>query len=147
MRVLFYYSAHEWSGSARAFAVAAAGLAARGYQVTYVCREESPVEHRLSYGGYEVIALPMGGTWIADALRLRGLLTENFVEVAFVHTEREQLVVSLATRLAERGDQCLTLGVHEHHLDEPFLHDSTQPPSRGKDAAPEVDRHDVDSKR
>src|SRR5687767_8674271 len=103
MRVLFYYSSRHWSGSARSFAAAAAGLAPRGYQVTYVCHEESQVERRLSYGGYEVVALPMGGTWVADALRLRQVLSENFVEVAFVHTEREHLVASLATRLAERG--------------------------------------------
>src|SRR5688572_2809443 len=61
MRVLFYYSSRHWSGSARSFAAAAAGL------------------------------------------RLRQVLSENFVEVAFVHTEREHLVASLATRLAERG--------------------------------------------
>jgi glycosyltransferase involved in cell wall biosynthesis len=38
-----------------------------------------------------------------DAWRLRAVLKEKFVEAAFVHTEREQLVVSSAMRLAERG--------------------------------------------
>ena len=37
MRVLFYYTANNWTGSARAFAVAARGLAARGEPVTVAC--------------------------------------------------------------------------------------------------------------
>ncbi len=108
MRVLFYYSPDEWSGSARAFAAASVALAGRGYQCTYVCRADSAVEQRLTPSadalpGVELAPLPMGGPWMHESLRLRQLMLEHYVEVVFVHSEREQLVASLAIRLAERG--------------------------------------------
>lgn len=83
-------------------------MAGRGYQCTYVCRADSPVEQRLSPGeemlpGVELTPLPMGGPWMHESLRLRQLLLEHYVEVVFVHSEREQLVASLAIRLAERA--------------------------------------------
>jgi len=83
-------------------------MAGRGYQCTYVCRADSPVEQRLSPGaevlpGVELTPMPMGGPWMHESLRLRQLLLEHYVEVVFVHSEREQLVASLAIRLAERA--------------------------------------------
>jgi glycosyltransferase involved in cell wall biosynthesis len=108
VRVLFYYSPAEWSGSARAFGAAAVALAARGYQCTYVCRADSAVEARLTPGsvtlpGVELTPIPMGGPWMHESLRLRQVMLEHYVEVVFAHSEREQLVASLAIRLAERG--------------------------------------------
>jgi glycosyltransferase involved in cell wall biosynthesis len=103
MRVLFYHTASEWSGSARAFAAAAAALMTRGFQITYVCATESGVEQRLASAPFDVVALPMGGPWPADSLRLRQVLLDNFVEVVFVHTEQEQLAAALALRIAGRG--------------------------------------------
>lgn len=104
MRVLFYHSTPGWSGSARAFAAAAAGLAERGYQVTYSCPPDSETEERLAQmGGFETIPVEAGGAWPAEARRLRQVLLSRFVEVVFVHTEREHLVAAAATRWAERG--------------------------------------------
>jgi glycosyltransferase involved in cell wall biosynthesis len=103
MRVLFYYTSPEWSGSARAFAAAGAALMGRGFQVTYVCATESGVEQRLATAPFEVVSLPMGGPWPADTLRLRQVLLDNFVEVLFVHTEEEHLAAALAVRIAARG--------------------------------------------
>ena len=108
MRVLFYYSPAEWSGSARAFAAAAVAMAGRGYQCTYLCRADTPVEERLTPGaerlpGVELIPAPLGGPWMHESLRLRQVLLEHYVEVVFVHSEREQLGASLAIRLAERA--------------------------------------------
>src|SRR5688572_17476982 len=108
VRVLFYYSPAEWSGSARAFAVAAVAMAGRGYQCTYVCRADSPVEERLTASaeqlpGVEFTPATLGGPWMNESLRLRQVLLEHYVEVVFVHSEREQLVASLAIRLAERA--------------------------------------------
>jgi len=104
MRALFYSAARHWSGSARAFAATATGLIERGYQVTYVCRADGVVERRLTAaGGYEIVPLLMGGPWVNVSLRLRQVLLDHFVEVVFVHTPREQLVASLAIKLAERG--------------------------------------------
>lgn len=103
MRSLFYYTAQGWSGSARAFAVAARGLAARGEPVTVVCCADSPAEQSFAREGIEVVTLPPGGSVAGDAWRLRNVLRERFVEVVFLHTEREQLVASSAMRMAERG--------------------------------------------
>ena len=103
MRALFYYTAHGWSGSARAFAVAAQGLATRGEPVTVVCCADSPAEQSFAREGVEVVTLPPDGTVSGDAWRLRRVLRERFAEVVFLHTEREQLIASSAMRMAERG--------------------------------------------
>jgi hypothetical protein len=103
VRALFYYTSEAWSGSARAFAVAARGLAARGEPITIVCRVDSVAEQAFARDGLDVVALPPGGSIAGDAMRLRRVLRERFVEVVFLHTEREQLVASSALRLAERG--------------------------------------------
>jgi glycosyltransferase involved in cell wall biosynthesis len=108
VRVLFYYSAAEWSGSARAFAAASVAMAGRGYQCTFVCRADSAVEDCLTPGaeklpGVELTPIPLGGPWMHESLRLRQVLLEHYVEVVFVHSEREQLIASLAIRLAERA--------------------------------------------
>ena len=83
-------------------------MAGRGYQCTYVCRADSPVEERLTPSadrlpGVELTPIPLGGPWMHESLRLRQVLLEHYVEVVFVHSEREQIVASLAIRLAERA--------------------------------------------
>lgn len=103
MRTLFYHSAPTWTGSSRAFAVAARGLAARGEAVTVAVPIDSPVEQAFSREGLDVVTMPATTSVSRDAWRLRTLLRERFVEVVFLHTEREQLVASTAMRLAERG--------------------------------------------
>src|SRR5687768_5871841 len=112
MRALFYHADRVWSGRARAFAAAARGLAARGYQVTFVCQPDSGVEQRLSSNGYDIV--PMGGRpGMRTGLRLSRLMHERFVEVVFVHTEREHLAAALALRLAERGAVIRRVGAGE----------------------------------
>ena len=103
MRTLFYHTSAQWTGSARAFAVAARGIAARGEPVTVVCREGSVAERGFVQEGLDVVPLPPALTVARDAWRLRTVLKEKFIEVVFLHTEREQLVASSAMRLAERG--------------------------------------------
>jgi hypothetical protein len=103
VRTLFYYTSRHWTGSARAFAVAARGIAAFGEPVTVVCCVDSIAEQAFAREGLDVVALPPDGSVTGDAWRLRKVLREKFVEVVFLHTEREQLVASSAMRLAERG--------------------------------------------
>lgn len=103
MRVLFYHTAADWSGSARAFAIGAQGLVTHGATVTVVCRADSAAEQAFASQGLDVVSLPISDSVSRDAWRLRGVLKERFVEVVFLHTEREQLVASSAMRLAERG--------------------------------------------
>lgn len=83
-------------------------MAGRGYQCTYVCRADTPVEERLTPSterlpGVELTPIALGGPWMHESLRLRQVLLEHYVEVVFAHAEREQLVASLAIRLAERA--------------------------------------------
>ena len=103
MRVLFYHVAKEWSGCSRAFAVAAHGLAANGATVSIVCRADSAAEQAFASQGLDVVSLPISDSVSRDAWRLRTVLKERFIEVVFLHSEREQLVASSAMRLAERG--------------------------------------------
>jgi glycosyltransferase involved in cell wall biosynthesis len=53
--------------------------------------------------GVDTVPADPDATAAGDAWSLRRVLQERFVEVAFVHTDREQLLVSSAMRLAERG--------------------------------------------
>lgn len=103
MRVLFYVGEKSWSGCARAFVAAARGLGARGHQVTLVCPGGSATARRAATLGVDAVPADPDATAAGDAWSLRRILQERFVEVAFVHTDREQLVVSSAMRLAERG--------------------------------------------
>jgi glycosyltransferase involved in cell wall biosynthesis len=103
MRALFYHTASHWSGSSRAFAVGARGLAAQGASVTVVCRAGSTTEQGFLREGLDVVAVQSSGSVGPDAWRLRAVLKEKFIEVVFLHTEREQLIASSAMRLAERG--------------------------------------------
>ena len=103
MRVLFFHAGREWSGEARVFAVAGRALMSRGYQVTYACRAESLVEQRVTDEGLEAVPMDLDGPWLAQAHRLKQVLLDYFVEVVYVHDEREQLIASAAVRLAERG--------------------------------------------
>src|SRR5438105_2115372 len=103
MRVLFYVGEKRWSGSARAFLAVARGMGARGHQVTVVCPGGSAAARRAEAFGVETVPADPDATAAGDAWSLRRVLQERFVEVAFVHSDREQLVLSSAMRLAERG--------------------------------------------
>ena len=103
MRSLFYYTGRGWTGEARAFAIAARGLAARGEPVTVVCRPDGDAELGFTHEELDVVTLPVTDSVSRDAWRLRAVLKEKFAEVVFLHTEREQLIASTAMRMAERG--------------------------------------------
>ena len=46
MRLLFLHTGNDWAGTARAFAAAARGLAARGHQTSFACIAHGIVEAR-----------------------------------------------------------------------------------------------------
>jgi glycosyltransferase involved in cell wall biosynthesis len=100
---MFYYSAPEWTGSARVFAAAGRGLAAVGHQVTFVCPGDGPVEARAAAEGCDVVPLEPSGELLLRSWRIQRILTELFVETVFVHTEAEHMAVALAMRFAGRG--------------------------------------------
>ena len=103
MRVLFHIAARRWSGSVRAFSMAARGLSARRWETTLACAPGSEVEARIASEGLEVVPIDPEAGWLRRVYGLRRVLREHFVEVVFVHTADEQLVSAAATRLAERG--------------------------------------------
>src|SRR5436853_2413937 len=103
MRTLFYHTASDWTGASRVFSVAARGFAALGEPVTVVCRASTPAEQAFTREGLDVIGVPVSGSIGTDAWRLRAVLKERFVEVVFLHSEREHVVATSAMRLAERG--------------------------------------------
>jgi glycosyltransferase involved in cell wall biosynthesis len=103
MRVLFYVGEKRWSGCARAFVAAARGLSSRGHQITLVCPGGSATARRAAALGVDTVPADPDATAAGNTWNLRRILQDRFVEVAFVHTDREQLVVSSAMRLAERG--------------------------------------------
>ena len=103
MRVLFYHSSPDWTGSGRAFADAGRLLLSRGYQVVFVCPPESAVEQAIAGERFEVVPLETDGSWITESVRLRQVLLDRFAEVVFVHTEREHMIAASAARMAERA--------------------------------------------
>ncbi len=121
MRALFLHCAREWSGTARACAVAARGLAARGYNVTYLAEPHSNVEQSASrmasvaqkLGGdaagsrdvapFEVVPFSCDGGWFGAARRLRNLFRRWDVDVVYVHTEREHLIAAAACWFGRSG--------------------------------------------
>ena len=122
MRVLFLHCASEWSGTARACAVAARGLAARGYSVTFLAEPHSNIEQSATrmatvaqklgsddpgssreVAPFEVVPFLCDGFWFNAAWRLRHLFRRWDVDVVFVHTEREHLVAATACWLGRQG--------------------------------------------
>ncbi len=103
MRTLFYHTSPHWTGASRAFAEAAQGFVARGEPVTIACRADSPAEESFIRVGLDVAPLPPVGSVGRAAWHLRKVLKEKFIEVVFLHTEREHLVAASAMRLAGRG--------------------------------------------
>lgn len=122
MRVLFLHCAREWSGTARSFAVAARGLAARGYNVTFLAEPHSNVEQSASrmatvaqklagddptnareVAPFEIVPFTCDGSWFSAAWRLRHLFRRWDADVVFVHTETEHLIASVACWLGRSG--------------------------------------------
>jgi glycosyltransferase involved in cell wall biosynthesis len=103
VRVLFLLLDPEISGRTRAFATAAGALAARAHAVTVVCPQDAPAESVFDQTAYELHPLRAEGAWLGLVLRLRELLADRFIEVVFVHTEREQFLAAAAARLAGRA--------------------------------------------
>jgi len=122
VHILFLHCAKEFSGTARSFAVAARGLAARGHTVSFLVEPDSSVEQSVSrmatvaskiagtdleakheIAPFEVLQFTCEGGWLAAAWRLRHLFRHWDADVVFVTTEREHLIASFACWLGRRG--------------------------------------------
>lgn len=103
MRALFLISDVEWTARARAFVLAARGLAARGHDVQVACGADSPAHARVARSELPSIALGAGTSTAGDALQLKRSLQERGADVVFVHTDAEHLTASSALRLGRGG--------------------------------------------
>jgi hypothetical protein len=122
VHVLFLHCAREWSGTARAFSVAARGLAARGHTVRFLVEPDSSVEQSATrmatvaskLGGvdldtqnkvapFEVVQFEGEGSNLGVAWRLKNLFRSWDTDVVFVTTEREHMIASIACWLGRRG--------------------------------------------
>lgn len=93
MRVLFMVSDGAWNASARAFMLAARGLAARGYDAQIGCTAECPVQVRARAANVPVMNLAV----TESALELRRALRS--VDVVFVHSASELVSAGSAVAL------------------------------------------------
>lgn len=114
MRVLFYCSDGKWTGCARVTLAAARGLAARGHQLTVAACDGSRLEADARAANIETVLIDTTKSTAAGAWGLRHVMRERFVEVAVVTAERDQLIVSAAMRLAERGAVLRRVPSFEH---------------------------------
>lgn len=103
MRVLFYCGDARWTGSTRVALTAARGLVARGHQVTIAACGGTRLEADARAASIETVPIDGKASTAGGAWDLRRVMRERFVEVALVTSERDQLIVSSAMRLAERG--------------------------------------------
>ena len=107
---LFLHADREWSGTARAFAVAAYGLARRGHSVVFATARDSTVERVISETAtsperslLDVESMNLGGMWIGAARRLARLTRRHLSDVVLVNTDREHLVAAIAYRIGSRA--------------------------------------------
>jgi hypothetical protein len=108
---LFVHAGYEWSGTARAFTAAAAGLAIRGHTVTMAVEPESTVERVVSQETvvagrdplFHVAQLSLTGPRLGAAWRLRTLARQVRADVVFVHTNQEHVIAATAFRFGSQA--------------------------------------------
>jgi len=122
VHILFLHCAKEFSGTTRAFAVAARGLAARGHTVRILVEPDSSAEQSVTrmatvaskiagqdleakqeIAPFEVVQYRCDGGWLGAAWRLRHSFRRWDADVVFVTTEQEHLIASFACWLGRRG--------------------------------------------
>lgn len=103
MRALFVHGDAAWDGGARIFASVARALAERGHQTWFAAPTGSEASVEAAGREANVIELPARRSARGDAREMRTQLPRDFVDVVFVHEEREQLAAALAVRGAGRG--------------------------------------------
>lgn len=103
MRALFLHGAPAWDGAARIFASVARALAERGHETWFAAPAGSEASAQAVQRGTRLLALPQRRSARGDAAVVRAQLPRDFVDVVFVHDDREQLAAALAVRKAGRG--------------------------------------------
>jgi glycosyltransferase involved in cell wall biosynthesis len=101
--VLFYLADMGWSGCARATFTVAQGLAARNHTIAMACCGSSALESRARAANIDAVTINGSSSVPGCTLDLRKVLRERAVDIVVTATERDQLIVSSALRLAKHG--------------------------------------------
>jgi glycosyltransferase involved in cell wall biosynthesis len=129
MRVLFFVGESDWTARARIFTMAAHGLAARGYEVSLAC-PPGPIIDRIDAKAVNVVRIDPAANAALGTFDFRRVAQERSLDMVFVHTAREQLMVGSGLRLAGGGQVVRRLGMFEARRDEPGLFTSRLAPAQ-----------------
>ncbi|MGQ0537497.1 MAG: glycosyltransferase [Gemmatimonadaceae bacterium] len=96
-RALFVMHDAEWSGAARAFSLAARGLAGHGRAAFVMAAADSPA-HAAAQRDEHVAALelPLNGAALARVLAIRSALRTHDIDVVFVQHDADRLAAAIA---------------------------------------------------
>lgn len=108
MKVLFYHSQREWTGTSRVIATAAKGLSKKGHTVRIVVPPDSSAEGNFAralngHEAVEILIYENRGGWFSGGRGLRGLFRRWENDFVVVHTPLEHFSAALACRLGGRG--------------------------------------------
>lgn len=108
MKILFYHSQREWTGTSRVIAAAAKGLAKKGHVVRIVVPPDSSAEAgfaRVLKGSeaVEILIYENRGGWFSGGRGLRRLFRRWESDVVVAHTPGEHFSAALACFLGRRG--------------------------------------------
>lgn len=108
MKILFYHSRREWTGTSRVIATAARGLAKKGHTARIVVPQDSAAEAgfaRTLKGteSVEILIYENYGGWFAGGRGLRGLFRRWESDYVVVHNPKEHFSAALACFLGRRG--------------------------------------------
>lgn len=121
MRLLFLASDADWTASTRIFARVARGLAAKGHEVSIAC-PPGPVMAWLggeSAGIVDVIGIDADASGTQGTFDMRRAAREKSPEVAFVHSVRDQLIMSAGMRFGGGGAVVRRIPAFQDDEDEP----------------------------
>ncbi|HEX7314880.1 MAG TPA: glycosyltransferase [Pyrinomonadaceae bacterium] len=110
IRVLQVSSARAFGGGERHLADLARGLHARGHELLFALREDSPLRARLSFlPEQNVYTLPLGNALdLFSAWRLARIARERKADIIHAHVARDYVPASLAARLAPASRLVIT---------------------------------------
>ena len=129
MNILLFIGDADWTARARIFTGAAHGLAARGHEVTVAC-PPGPIIDRLDSKRLGVVRIDPAANAAVGTFDLRRVAQERSLDVAFVHTAREQFLVGSGLRFSRGGTVVRRLGIFEPRTDEPGLIAARLAPAR-----------------
>ncbi len=108
MKILFYHSRREWTGTSRVIAMAAKGLAKKGHTIRIVVPPDSSAEAGFGRAlkgseSVEVLIYENRGSWFSGGRGLRGLFRRWESDFVVVHTPEEHFSAAVACFFGRRG--------------------------------------------